>query len=103
MYAVIKAGGHQYRVTEGETLNIDRLPGQVGEKVKFDQVLMIGGANVVFGAPHVAGAVVEATIKAHDRAEKVLIFKYRRRKNYKRTQGHRQPFTVVEINKIVAK
>lgn len=102
MYAVIKAGAHQYRVTEGETLNIDRQQGQVGDKVKFE-VLMLGGSTPVFGTPHVAGAAVEATIKAHDRAEKVTIFKYRRRKNYKRTTGHRQPFTTVEINKILAK
>jgi len=102
MYAVIAAGSRQFKVKEGETLVIDRVPGNEGEKYTFDKVLMIGGEQPRFGAPTVAGASVEATIKSHGQGEKITIFKYKRRKNYKRTQGHRQPITVLEIGSIKA-
>lgn len=101
MFAVIKAGAHQYRVSEGEKLSIDKLGGNVGDKVKFDKVLMVGGGDSAkFGTPFVSGASVEATIASQEFNPKVIIFKYKRRKNYKRTRGHKQPVTVVEINKI---
>jgi len=100
MFAVIKAGAHQYRVQEGDTLRVDLLKGNVGDKVTFDKVLMVGGAKMKVGAPLVGGAKVEATIKEQARDPKVVIFKYKRRKNYKRTRGHKQPITLVEINKI---
>ena len=100
MYAVIDTGSRQFKVAEGQTLVIDRVPGNAGEKFTFKDVLMIGGSKTVIGAPKVAGATVEATIKEHTRGDKILVFKYKRRKNYKRTQGHRQPQTVLEINKI---
>lgn len=100
MYAVIKAGGHQYKVQEGDTLSIDKVAGQAGDKITFDKVLMIGGDKVTVGAPMVSGARVEATIKEQTRNPKIIVFKYKRRKNYKRTRGHKQPITVVEINKI---
>lgn len=102
MYAVIKAGGHQYRVKEGETLQVDKIEGQPGDKITFDKVLMVGGANTTIGAPLVAGAVVEATIKEQLRAPKIIVFKYKRRKNYKVTRGHKQPITMIEIGKIKA-
>lgn len=102
MYAVIKAGGHQYRVKEGDVLQIDKLEGQAGDKVTFDKVLMVGGAKTTIGAPLVAGASVDATIKEQLRAPKIIVFKYKRRKNYKRTKGHKQPITTVEIGKIKA-
>ncbi len=102
MFAVIRAGGHQYKVSQGETLTIDRHQGEVGDKIKFEQVLMIGGDKIMFGAPTLAGAAVEATIKSQTRDDKILVFKYKRRKNYKRTYGHRQPRTVIEIGKIIA-
>jgi large subunit ribosomal protein L21 len=100
MYAVVKAGSRQFKVTEGQTLTIDRVPGNEGETYTFNQVLMIGGDNVKVGTPTLAGATVSATIKSQTKDAKVTIFRYKRRKNYKRTRGHRQPITVLEIGKI---
>lgn len=100
MYAVIKAGGHQYRVQEGDQITVDLCPGKEGDKITLDQVLMVGGDKPQVGAPFIKGATVEATIKGHQKNDKVLIFKYKRRKNYKKTQGHRQPVTVLTIGKI---
>lgn len=100
MYAVIKAGGHQYRVQEGDKITIDRLEGEPGDKVTFGEVLMVGGEKVSFGAPLLSGASVEATISSQKRNDKIVVFKYKRRKNYKRTRGHKQPVTLVQINKI---
>ena len=79
---------------------VDFLKGNEGDKVTFDQVLMVGGSTPKVGAPLVSGATVEATIKEQTRASKVIVFKYKRRKNYKRTRGHKQPLTIVEIGKI---
>lgn len=97
MYAVVQAGSRQFKVTEGQTLVIDRVPGNAGDKYTFSTVLF---ANGKVGLPTLSGATVEATIKEHTRGEKVTIFKYKRRKNYKRTRGHKQPQTVLEIGKI---
>jgi large subunit ribosomal protein L21 len=102
MYAVIQAGSRQFKVTEGQTLTIDRVPGNAGDTFKFEKVLMVGGDKIVVGSPALQGAVVEATIKSQTKGDKVTIFKYKRRKNYKRTRGHRQPVTVLEIGKIKA-
>lgn len=103
MYAVIKTGGKQYRVAEGQSLRVEKLAGEPGDKIVFDQVLMLGGDNPVVGKPTVPGAKVEAKILLHDRAKKVVVFKFRRRKNYRRKQGHRQPFTQLQITSIQAK
>ena len=101
MYAVIKTGGKQYKVAAGEKLKIESLGVEVGEQVTLDQVLMIvDGANVSIGSPTVAGAKVEATVLSHGRGKKVKIFKLRRRKHYKRQQGHRQNYTEVVIGDI---
>ena len=100
MYAVIKTGGKQYRVTEGQQLFVEKLPGEPGDTVTFDDVLMIGGENPVVGQPTVKGAKVEAKIVAHDRAKKVIVFKFKRRKNYRRKQGHRQAYTQLHITGI---
>jgi large subunit ribosomal protein L21 len=100
MYAVIKTGGKQYRVEKGETVRVEKLLGNVGDTVTFDQVLLVGGDALKVGMPLVAGAKVTATIKAQDRAKKVIVFKFRRRKNYRRKNGHRQPFTAVEVTGI---
>jgi len=100
VYAVIKAGGHQYRVSPGQEVTVDFVEGKEGDKVTFDQVLMLGGKETVVGAPVVSGAKVEAVIKKQTRNPKVIVFKYKRRKNYKVTRGHKQPVTVVEIAKI---
>ena len=102
MYAVIKAGAHQYRVKEGDTFEIDKVDGAAGDKIKFDQVLMLGGEKPRFGLPLISGASVEAVIKEQARQPKIIIFKYKRRKNYKKKRGHKQPVTVVEISKINA-
>lgn len=102
MYAVIKTGGKQYRVSEGQSLRVEKVAGQPGDKVIFDQVLMLGGDEPKVGKPTVGGAKVEATILAQDRAKKIIVFKFRRRKNYRRKQGHRQPYTELQINTISA-
>jgi large subunit ribosomal protein L21 len=102
MYAVIRTGGKQYRVSQGDRLRVERLPGQVGDSLEFDQVLMIGGDTVTVGKPLVSGAKVAAQIVAQDRAKKIIVYKFRRRKNYRRKQGHRQAYTEVRVTGIQA-
>ena len=102
MYAVIKTGGKQYRVAPGDKLRVEKLPGNVGDTVTFGEVLLIGGESVKLGMPLIAGAKVEAKVIAQDRAKKIIVFKFRRRKNYRRKAGHRQPFTALEITGITA-
>lgn len=103
MYAVIKTGGKQYKVEAGATLKVEKLLGEVGSKVVIDKVLMINdGENTTIGAPLIAGATVNATVVSHGRADKVMIFKFRRRKHYRKTQGHRQSFTEIQIGEILA-
>ena len=103
MYAIIKTGGKQYRVSSGEQVRVESLAAAVGAAVSFDQVLMVGAGEAVrVGAPLVAGAQVKATVLGHGRGEKVRIFKLRRRKHYQKTQGHRQDYTEVRIDDIVA-
>jgi len=102
-YAVIKTGGKQYRVAAGDKLRIEKLAGAVGDTVTFGEVLLVGGvegAPLQIGRPLLAGATVEAKITAQDREKKIIIFKFRRRKNYRRKTGHRQPFTAVQITGI---
>ncbi len=100
MYAVIATGGKQYKVSEGDTLRVEKLPGDVGEKVLFDRVLMLGGSDTKVGAPVVDGVTVEAEIEAQDRARKVTVFKFKRRKKFRRKYGHRQPYTALKVTKI---
>jgi large subunit ribosomal protein L21 len=103
MYAVLKTGGKQYRVQSGESVRVELLAAEVGASVSFDQVLMVGeGENVRVGAPFLTGAKVNATVVSHGRGEKERIFKMRRRKHYQKTQGHRQSYTEVRIDDIVA-
>ena len=102
MYAVFKTGGKQYRVAAGDKLRVEKLPGNVGDAVTFDQVLMVGGEAVKLGTPLLGGAKVEAKIAAQGLGKKLIVFKFRRRKNYRRKNGHRQPFTALEIVNIVA-
>ncbi|MDE1895114.1 MAG: 50S ribosomal protein L21 [Xanthomonadaceae bacterium] len=102
-YAVIKTGGKQYRVMQGDVLRVELLTAEEGATVSFDQVLLVGsGESVTVGAPVVAGATVSATVRKHGRADKIRIIKFRRRKHYKRQQGHRQHFTEIEITGINA-
>jgi large subunit ribosomal protein L21 len=102
MYAVIRTGGKQYRVSEGSRLRVEKLPGNPGDTLEFDQVLMLGGEQVTLGKPLVDGAKVKAQIVAQGRAKKIIVFKIRRRKGYRRKAGHRQPFTEVRVTGIDA-
>ena len=100
MYAVIITGGKQYRVTAGSIIEVEKLEGVVGDTVKIDQILALSGDKNVIGTPTVAGAVVEAQILEQGKADKVLIFKKKRRHNYRRKNGHRQRFTALHITSI---
>jgi large subunit ribosomal protein L21 len=102
MYAVIKTGGKQYKVEKGDKLRVEKLAGSVGDAVTFDQVLMVAGEALKLGKPLVGGAKVEAKIVGQGLGKKLVVFKFRRRKNYRRKNGHRQPFTALEITSIVA-
>ena len=100
MYAVIKTGGKQYRIQEGDTVRVEKLDGEVGGEVEFEEILMLGGESPRVGTPTVAGAKVVAKIIGQDRAKKIIVFKMRRRKNYRRKYGHRQPYTELRIQSV---
>lgn len=101
MVAVIRSGGKQYRVSEGASVRVEKLPGQVGESVTLDDVLLVGeGEAVKIGTPTVDGARVTGTIVAQGRGEKLRVFKMKRRKGYRRTQGHRQDYTEIRVDAI---
>ena len=101
MKAVIVTGGKQYTVAEGDVLYIEKLNVEAEETVKFEQVLaVLDGENTKIGAPVVEGAVVEAKVVKNGKAKKIIVFKYKSKKGYKKKQGHRQPYTKVEITKI---
>ncbi|MBW4787466.1 50S ribosomal protein L21 [Alcaligenes faecalis subsp. faecalis] len=103
MYAVIKTGGKQYRITAGQKLKIEQIPADIGQEISLDQILSVGeGEALQIGAPFVAGAVVKATVLAQGRHDKIKIFKMRRRKHYRKTQGHRQNYTEIRIEAINA-
>lgn len=102
MYAVIRTGGKQYRVAEGDTIRVEKLVGDVGSTVELDDVLMVGGETVAVGRPQVAGAKVVAEITAQDRAKKIIVFKMKRRKGFRRRRGHRQPYTELRIQSVKA-
>ncbi|QEM66800.1 50S ribosomal protein L21 [Geobacter sp. FeAm09] len=102
MYAVIKTGGKQYKVSEGEFLKVEKLDGNIGDNIEFAEVLMVGGEKVAIGAPLVAGATVTAKIAAQGKDKKVLVFKSKRRKDSRKLRGHRQERTVLKIEKISA-
>ena len=103
MYAVIETGGKQYRVAEGETLRVEKLAAAAGDKLSFETLLFADdGGNVQVGRPKVAGVKVEAEVLEQGLGKKIIIFKYKRRKSYRRKQGHRQPFTALKITAIKA-
>ena len=102
MFAVIKTGGKQYRVAANETLQVEKLAGEAGERVTFGEVLMLGGDQPQVGAPLVSGASVVAEIVGQKRGRKIIVFKKRRRQNSRRRNGHRQDFTLVRITDILA-
>ena len=98
MYAVVKTGGKQYRVSAGEKLKIEQLPAEVGSEIVLDQVLLIADGDAVrMGTPLLAGAQIKARVLNHGRGDKVRIFKLNRRKHYRRSKGHRQNYTEIEI------
>jgi len=104
MYAVIKTGGKQYKVAAGDKLKVEKLAGEVGSKVILDKILMLAdGDAITIGSPLVAGAKVNATVVSHGRGDKVMIFKFRRRKHYRKTQGHRQSYTEILIDDVNGK
>ena len=101
MYAVIKTGGKQYKVAAGEKIKVEQIAADVGQEIVIDQVLAVGdGEGLKVGSPLVSGASVKATVVAHGRHDKVRIFKLRRRKHYKKSQGHRQQYTELQITGI---
>lgn len=101
MYAIIETGGKQYRVQEGDTLYIEKLDVNAGEAVEFNKVLAVSkDGSLSFGSPVVEGATVKASVVENGKGKKVVIFKYKRKKDFRKKQGHRQPFTKVKIESI---
>ena len=102
MYAVIRSGGKQYRVAPGQTIRFEKMVGEVGAKVEFGDVLLVeNDGNVQVGNPLVANVKIEATVVEHDRSKKILVFKKKRKKQYRRTKGHRQDYTALRIDNII--
>ncbi len=103
MYAVVKTGGKQYRVSQGDRLKVETLSAEAGEEISLDEVLMVGsGEDVTVGAPTIANATVSAKVVSHGRGKKVTIIKFRRRKHHRKQAGHRQNYTELEITGINA-
>ena len=101
MYAIIESCGKQYKVAEGDVVFFEKLEAEEGKKVTFDNVVLVSDdKKVEVGAPYVKGVKVEGKVVAHGKGKKILVYKYKAKKNYRRTQGHRQPYTKVEITKI---
>jgi large subunit ribosomal protein L21 len=101
MYAVIKTGGKQYKVEEGDTIRVEKLPAEKGDTVTFDTILLIGGDEYVIGSPTVSGAQVSGQVVRQLKDKKIIVFKMKRRKRYRRKQGHRQELTELRITSIV--
>ncbi|MCF0122517.1 MAG: 50S ribosomal protein L21 [Ruminiclostridium sp.] len=102
MHAIIETGGKQYKVAEGDVLFIEKLNNEAGDEIKFDKVLAILGDEPKFGTPVVDGASVDASVVKNGKGKKIVVFKYKPKKGYRLRQGHRQPYTKVEIKKINA-
>ncbi|SDI58088.1 50S ribosomal protein L21 [Natribacillus halophilus] len=102
MYAIIETGGKQVKVEEGQSIFVEKLPADAGDDVTFDKVLFIGGDEAKVGAPYVDNAKVAGTVEKNDKGKKIIVYKFKRRKGYRRKQGHRQPYTKVTINSIQA-
>ncbi|KHD86872.1 50S ribosomal protein L21 [Bacillus ginsengihumi] len=102
MYAIIETGGKQIKVEEGQAIYVEKLNAAEGEVVTFDKVLFVGGESVKVGSPVVKGATVTAKVEKQGRAKKLVVFKYKAKKNYHKKQGHRQPYTKVVVEKINA-
>lgn len=102
MYAIIETGGKQLKVEEGQAIYVEKLDTEAGETVTFDKVLFVGGETVKVGSPVVAGATVTAKVEKQGRQKKIIVFKYKAKKNNRKKQGHRQPYTKLVIEKINA-
>ncbi len=102
MFAIIKTGGKQYKVSEGDILKVEKIEAEAGDKIEFDQVLMVAGDDVKVGSPVVEGAKVSAEVLDQKKDKKIVIFKFKAKKNYRKKKGHRQPYTLVKIEKIDA-
>ncbi len=102
MFAIIKTGGKQYKVSEGDVIKVEKIEAQSGDKIEFDQVLMVAGDDVKVGSPVVEGAKVQAEVLDQKKDKKVVIYKFKAKKNYRKKKGHRQPYTLVKIEKIDA-
>ncbi len=100
MYAVVKVGGKQFRVEEGQTVFVEKLDVNEGDSLTIEEVLMIGGEKTAIGTPVVKGASVNATVVKHGKHKKIIVFKYKPKKKYRKKQGHRQPYTQIKIEKI---
>ncbi|WLR44079.1 50S ribosomal protein L21 [Bacillus carboniphilus] len=100
MYAIIETGGKQLKVEEGQAIFVEKLSAEAGEEVTFDKVLFVGGENTKVGNPTIDGATVSAKVEKQGRAKKLVVFKYKAKKNVRKKQGHRQPYTKVVIEKI---
>ncbi|MBN2873634.1 MAG: 50S ribosomal protein L21 [Spirochaetales bacterium] len=101
MYAVVEVQGKQYRAEKGAVLRVDHMEGEAGTPVAIDSVLLVSGDTIHIGAPYVAGASVQATIKAQEKGDKIIVFKYKSKKDYRRKQGHRQRYTLLTVDEIV--
>ncbi|BFL75984.1 MULTISPECIES: 50S ribosomal protein L21 [Finegoldia] len=102
MFAIIKTGGKQYKVSEGDVIKVEKIEAEAGDKIEFDQVLMVAGDDVKVGSPVVEGAKVSAEVLDQKKDKKIVIFKFKAKKNYRKKKGHRQPYTLVKIEKIDA-
>ena len=101
MYAVIKTGGKQYRVSPGEEVKLEKLPGEIGDPIAFDKVMIVSdGENVQVGKPYLENTSVVGQLTRHGKSRKIIVFKYKRRKNYRKKRGHRQLFSMVKIEGI---
>lgn len=101
MYAILETGGKQYRVSEGDVITVEKIPGEAGDAVEFDKVLLISNdGDVKVGSPYIDGAKISGEIVETGKGKKVIVFKYKSKKDYRRKQGHRQPFTSVEITSL---
>ena len=100
MYALIRTGGKQYKVAEGDVVFVEKLDAEVGASVSFDVLMLCDGENIKVGTPTVDGAVVNAEVVEHGKGKKVIVFKYKPKKNYRKKQGHRQPYTKVKITTV---
>jgi len=101
MYAVVEVQGKQYRAEKGAVLRVDKMEGEAGTPVAMDSVLLVSGDTIKIGAPYVKGATVKATIQSQDPGKKIIVFKYKSKKDYRRTHGHRQQYTLLAVEDII--